>query len=119
MPSDTQTALVGARDAYTVPLRSTTRTTQMAHESHSSIPDTNVIFELSSVPSLILSPSYTILRASKAFLDAWKVTSETCNGNDLFKFLTGEDLMAGVDKVKYFEQMIEEAITARAVRTTG
>lgn len=83
------------------------------------MPNTNDIFELSPIPNLILSPSYTILRASKAFLEAWQVTPETCSGKDLFKFLASEDMMAGGGKEKYVKQVIDEAITARAVRTTG
>ena len=90
----------------------------MARESHTAMPDANDIFELSPNPTLILSPSYTILRASKAFLEAWQVKSETCSGIDLFTFLAGEDVMARGDTGS-IKQWIDEAIAARTVRTTG
>src|SRR5215469_2469865 len=87
--------------------------------AHAAMPDANDIFELSPIPSLILSPSYTILKASKAFLEAWQVTSETCNGLGIFEFLASEDVMIDGKKTKHMKQVIDGAIAAHAVHTTG
>lgn len=91
----------------------------MERELPVAIPDTNAIFDLSPIPSLILSPSYTVLRASKAFLEAWQVNSEACTGLDLIQFLASEELMVDREKTIHMKQAIDKAILTRTVHTTG
>lgn len=77
-----------------------------------------VILDLSPVPTIMLSPSYHILRTSRSFLEAWQIKADDCLGLDLFDFLRQEGLVSGGrDPTASLERVIQDAIAARALCT--
>lgn len=80
--------------------------------------DMNLLFDLSPVPSLILSASCRITKASACFLTTWKVEPAECVGQHFFEFLErrlrpehrGDSIALG--------EIIDAAIVARAERTS-
>ncbi|KAK3937302.1 hypothetical protein QBC46DRAFT_393066 [Diplogelasinospora grovesii] len=81
-------------------------------------PDMNLIFEFSPLPLLVLSPSCFITRASARFLADWRVSSEACVGQHLVPFLEKHLHPASVEDANKVHGTIDDAIAARAERTT-
>ncbi|RFU81948.1 histidine kinase [Trichoderma arundinaceum] len=87
-----------------------------ASASHSDIvADTNDICDLSPVPTLVISPTYRIQRASKGVLDAWDRRPEDFLGKDLFAALYGGSPLERFDRIP-LARAIEVAVAARNFR---
>ena len=61
--------------------------------------DMNVIFDLSPIPSLVITPSLCIARASASFLKALELTPEECVGLQLFTLLRRHHLVDQEEKL--------------------
>ena len=77
--------------------------------------DMNPIFDLWPIPSLILSPTCRITRASVRFLEAWHTTVEACVGRDLLAFLATK---SGEGNANTIVASIDQAIVSRVERTS-
>ena len=80
--------------------------------------DMNTIFDLSPIPSLVLTPSLCIVRASTRFLKALELTPRECVGLQLFTFLRRHHLASQEDSLNQFQQVIGEVIRMRTVCVT-
>ncbi|KAK3365519.1 hypothetical protein B0T24DRAFT_391945 [Lasiosphaeria ovina] len=83
----------------------------------SHLPDLALLFDLTPLPQLILSPSCAITRASARFLADWGVTVDQCVGRDLLSFLQAYLQPLG-DPTGHIAASIDDAVSSRAVRTT-
>ncbi|KAK4173233.1 putative signal transduction histidine-protein kinase [Triangularia setosa] len=80
-------------------------------------PDIGLLFDLSPLPSLILSPSWRITRASARFLNEWHLSAEACIGQELLPFVQNQ-LSPSPVHLKFLTTAIDDAIAARAERTS-
>ncbi|KAM0250876.1 hypothetical protein ACHAQJ_008454 [Trichoderma viride] len=78
-------------------------------------PDSNDICDLSPVPTLVVSPSFRILRVSKGVVDAWNRGRDEFLGKDLFTALYGGSPLERFDRIPLV-RAIEEAVAARNFR---
>lgn len=86
--------------------------------SISSRPDLSLLFDLSPLPLLILSPSWRITRASSRFLSAWRIPSgDACIGQEILPFVQ-KQLSPSPVHLRFLTTVIDDAIAARAERTT-
>ncbi|KAK0629477.1 hypothetical protein B0T17DRAFT_491385 [Bombardia bombarda] len=81
-------------------------------------PDMNLVFDCSPLPLLMLSPSCCITRASHSFLRDWRISADQCVGQQLTPFLQTHMRPAGVALTRYITDAIDDAIAARAERTS-
>jgi osomolarity two-component system sensor histidine kinase TcsA len=81
--------------------------------------DLNTVYQLSPIPSLVLSPSCRIAKASDRFLELWKTTAAECIGQHLTGFLEARIRPGYREDAVALERLIDAAITAREERTTS
>ncbi|RKU40822.1 hypothetical protein DL546_002393 [Coniochaeta pulveracea] len=81
--------------------------------------DLNIVYQLSPIPSLVLSPSCRITKASDRFLELWKTNAGECIGQHLTGFLEGRIRPGYRNDAIALECLIDAAITAREERTTS
>ncbi|KAL7811175.1 histidine kinase [Trichoderma aethiopicum] len=70
------------------------------------------LFDLSPVPTLVVSPSFRILRVSKGVVDAWKCAPDDFLGKDLFATLYGGSPLERFDRIP-LAAAIEVAVASR------
>ncbi|KAL6863510.1 histidine kinase [Trichoderma novae-zelandiae] len=73
------------------------------------------LYDLSPVPTLVVSPSFRILRVSRGVADAWKRTRDELVGQDLFAALYGGSPLERFDRIP-LASAIEVAVAARKFR---
>ncbi|KAL2136973.1 hypothetical protein VTI74DRAFT_11155 [Chaetomium olivicolor] len=79
--------------------------------------DVGLLFDLSPLALLILSPAWRITRASSRFLSEWQVSTDDCVGQQLLPFV---ERRLQPPRPAYLSQLttcIDDAIAARAERT--
>ncbi|PTB68117.1 hypothetical protein BBK36DRAFT_1114704 [Trichoderma citrinoviride] len=74
--------------------------------------DASDLFDLSPVPTLVVSPSFRILRVSKGVIDAWKCAPDDFLGRDLFATLYGGSPLERFDRIP-LAAAIEVAVASR------
>ncbi|KAK0672359.1 putative signal transduction histidine-protein kinase [Cercophora samala] len=80
-------------------------------------PDLGLLFDLSPLPSLLLSPSWRITRASARFLDEWHLSADACVGLELLPFVQNQ-LSPSPVHLKFLTTAIDDAIAGRTERTS-
>ncbi|OTA05554.1 hypothetical protein A9Z42_0062420 [Trichoderma parareesei] len=70
------------------------------------------LVDLSPVPTLVVSPSFRILRASQGVVDAWKCRPDELLGKDLFATLYGGSPLERFDRIP-LASAIEVAVASR------
>jgi osomolarity two-component system sensor histidine kinase TcsA len=80
--------------------------------------DMNVIFDLSPIPSLVITPSLCIARASTSFLKVLELTPRRCVGLQLFTLLRRHHLVDQEEKLDQFQEVIGKVIRTRTVGIT-
>ncbi|KAG7408999.1 Two-component system protein A [Fusarium oxysporum f. sp. rapae] len=86
-----------------------------AKELDATAPTMNDILDFLPVPTLVVSPSYRIQRASAGLLEAWGHKREVLVGQDLFTALYHGSPTERFDRIP-FVYAIETALEARALR---
>ncbi|KAK4185235.1 hypothetical protein QBC35DRAFT_517028 [Podospora australis] len=80
--------------------------------------DLNILFDLSPLPLLVISPSWRITNASSRLLSVWHVPSaDACVGQELLPFVQNQ-LSASPVHLRYLTVAIDDAIATRTERTT-
>ncbi|KAJ4302466.1 hypothetical protein N0V88_002611 [Collariella sp. IMI 366227] len=79
-------------------------------------PDLGLLFDLSPLPSLILSPAWRITRASSRFLTGWRVSAQDCLGQQLLPFVERQLRPPRPAHLAQLTACIDDAIAARAER---
>lgn len=80
-------------------------------------PDLGLLFDLSPLPLLLLSPSWRITRASARFLEEWNPSPEACVGQELLAFVQNQ-LSPSPVHLKFLTTAIDDAIALRTERTS-
>ncbi|KAL2263915.1 hypothetical protein VTK26DRAFT_4475 [Humicola hyalothermophila] len=80
-------------------------------------PDLGLLFELSPLPILLLSPARCITRASSCFLSKWDATAGNCVGHDLMRFVERQLRPPSPIHISPLATAIDDAVAARAERT--
>ncbi|KAK5659907.1 hypothetical protein OQA88_13371 [Cercophora sp. LCS_1] len=76
------------------------------------------LVDLSPLPVTVLSPSCSITRVSDRFLSDWHVSRDECVGQQLLTFLERQLRPAASAAIHYISTTIDDAVAARAERTT-
>ncbi|KAK4151936.1 hypothetical protein C8A00DRAFT_35409 [Chaetomidium leptoderma] len=81
-------------------------------------PDLGLIFDLSPLALLVLSPAWRITRVSSRFLGEWRVAADDCVGQELLRFVERQMRPSRPAHLAQLTTTIDDAIAARAERTT-
>lgn len=81
--------------------------------------DVDILFQLSPIPSLVLSPSCRITKASNSFLSSWHVAQQKCVGLQLDEFLETKLRPGFRTDIASLGALIDTAISAREERTSA
>src|SRR6478735_3950950 len=91
------------------------RPMDLAKELDAAVPTMNDMLDFLPVPTLVVSPSYRIQRASAGLLEAWGRRREVLVGQDLFTALYHGSPTERFDRIP-FAYAIETALEARGLR---
>jgi osomolarity two-component system sensor histidine kinase TcsA len=84
-------------------------------EVHSIMADMNVVFDLSPIPTLVITPSLCIARASASLLKVLELTPRSCVGLQLFTLLQRHHLVNQEGNLDRFQHAIGEAIRTGSI----
>ena len=87
-------------------------------EPHCQSPDLGLLFDLTPLPLLILSPTRHITRASSRFFTEWNVAANDCVGQELLPFVDRQLQPRRPTHLAQLTTAVDEAIAARAERTS-
>ncbi|KAK3897403.1 hypothetical protein C8A05DRAFT_19826 [Staphylotrichum tortipilum] len=82
-------------------------------------PNLDLLFDLAPLPLLVLSPAWRITKASARFLTDWRVAAADCIGQELLPFVRRQLHLTRPSHLAYLTSSINDAIAARAERTTA
>ncbi|KAK4113387.1 hypothetical protein N656DRAFT_788909 [Canariomyces notabilis] len=80
------------------------------------LPDLGLLFDLTPLPLLIISPAWRITRASSRFLTDWHVSAADCIGQQLLSFIESQLLPPRFAHYGRLTTAIDDAIASRAPR---
>ncbi|KAB5581267.1 hypothetical protein GE09DRAFT_1280000 [Coniochaeta sp. 2T2.1] len=80
--------------------------------------DVNLLFDLSPLRSIVISPSWCISHVTTRFLNDWHVSRDECIGQQLLPFIDKQLPPDGSAAILCLGSAIYDAITSRTERTT-